>query len=227
MNNKNLKLIIAIAIFYCLNSYSQVIGGIGGSSDGFQITLTPRDKEDMSEEFNSIAHKMYLNQAFASCMVDELKDPIFLRYNMYKDEMEFKKGDKIFYLKKQKDRKVKFKYTNNDYRVYKHENELKYFEVHVNDKNMLLSRKIVNFIQAKPAATSYQRDKPADFKREDDKIFLRYEDGSIVEIPSKKKNFYQVFKDKSKDVKSFVKSNKLSIKKLQDIKQIVTFYNSL
>ena len=141
--------------------------------------------------------------------------------------MEFKNKDQILYIRKQKGRNIKFNYTNEIYKVYEYDNKLRYFEVLIDGENKLLERKMVTFSPAKPSATSYQTDKPADFKREDDQYYLRYANGSIIEIPTRKRSFYDIFGTNSGKIKKFVKSNKYNIKDTADLKQIIMYYNRL
>lgn len=49
----------------------------------------------------------------------------------------------------------------------------------------------------------------------------------VRKIPSKKREFWKIFEDKSVDMKEYISQNKLSIKKELDLKKIFTYYDSL
>lgn len=53
-----------------------------------------------------------------------------------------------------------------------------------------------------------------------------YLDGSVIELPKKRNNFFQVFGDNNKElVKEFVKSKQLNTRKTEDILEIVKYVN--
>lgn len=49
----------------------------------------------------------------------------------------------------------------------------------------------------------------------------------VKKVPPKKRNFLKIFGDKSVEIKKYISSNKLSIKKEFDLKKIFTYYYSL
>ncbi len=69
-------------------------------------------------------------------------------------------------------------------------------------------------------------------KMGDDKIVLKTTlflelDGKIKELRLKKNSILTMFKNKEKEIKSYVKENKLSYKAEEDVKKIIDYYNSL
>lgn len=57
--------------------------------------------------------------------------------------------------------------------------------------------------------------------------YFIYREDSVTKISSKKREFLKMFKEKSIALKEYMKSNKLSIKKENDLKQIFKFFNTL
>jgi uncharacterized lipoprotein YehR (DUF1307 family) len=98
--------------------------------------------------------------------------------------------------------------------------------VHNDGKNQLLSRQIVKFQKEKLAKTSHQVDKPADFKRQKDVFYLKF-DNVIKEISSSKKKFYDVFGDQAKSGKKFVKTKNLNIKNIEGLEKIIQHLNTI
>lgn len=219
---------IILAILFLVSGFtqSQVTGITAPGGGTYEMVFTPRDKVDNSAEFKKIAHKMYFNANYLPCKIDTMAETVPLKYNIYKDEMEFLKNGQILFLNKQAGREVLFNSLNKKYEVFNFEGELRYFITHNLGKNRLLSREIVKYSEAKPAATSYQNDKAADFKRKDD-IFYLESNNTIIEIPSKKKKFYSIFGNNAAKIKKFVKSNKLNIKETEDLKNIVEYLNTI
>ena len=65
------------------------------------------------------------------------------------------------------------------------------------------------------------------FFRKKDKNFIAFENTKIKIVPRKKKSFYALFIGKKEKIKKFMKTQKLSHKKIDDLVKIVTYYNSL
>ena len=169
---------------------------------------------------------MYASVDYLAAMVDDINESFFLRYNIYRDEMEFLKNGKTLYLKKNEKRKIIFSKSQENFRLFKLNNKLRYFTVHNIGDNLLLSRKIVEYQEAKLAASSYQKDKPADFKMKENKIYIRFNQ-TLVEVPKRKNKFNTIFGPQSSAIKKYVKNNKLNIKNIEDLKTIVQYYNKL
>jgi hypothetical protein len=74
---------------------------------------------DDSAKFEIIAPKMYITPNYLAAKVDNMVETIFLKYNIYKDEMEFSKNGQILFLKKQNGRKITFENLNQKYEVFK------------------------------------------------------------------------------------------------------------
>lgn len=223
---KKTTTILTLLLLTSVSIFSQVTGISTPNGPSFEMVFTPRDKVDNSKEFKKIAHKMYFIDNYLPCRIDGIDDTVALKYNIYKDEMEFLKNGQVLFLNKEIGRKVLFNTLNKQYEIFRFEGNLKYFISHNLGENRLLSREIVTYSEAKPASSSYQNDKPADFKRKKD-VYYWKNSKDIIEIPSKKKKFYLIFGDKSTKVKKFVKSKKLNIKKIEDLKKIIKYVNNI
>ena len=58
-------------------------------------------------------------------------------------------------------------------------------------------------------------------------LYLAKNNKDLVKIPTNKKKFYNLFGDKSSEIKNYIIKNKLGIKEINDLKQIITYYNTL
>jgi hypothetical protein len=229
---KQLTLLITFIFFITsFIGHSQSVNVLGGNSetrgDMFEMSSIIKSKKDNSEEFKKISHKMYLTKNFITAKIDSLNETYFLKYNIYKDEMEFSKNEKIYYLTKKKGREVLFTDDNIKYKVINYKNKLSYFVLLNDGKNQLLLKEIIKFKEAKLATSSYDKSTPSDFKRKKDKLYIKLGNSDIKEIPSNKKKFYALFKEESKSIKSFIKKNKIDIKKTNDLKKIINYLNKI
>lgn len=204
----------------------QVMGISAPGGSNYEMVFIPGPKIDDTEEFKRIAPKMYLTPVYLASKVDNIVETIFLKYNIYKDEMEFSKDGQILFLKKQNGRKITFQNLNQKYEIFEFENALTHFRVHNDGKNQLLSKQIVKFQKEKLAKSSYEKDKPADFKRQKDVFYIKT-DNVIKEISSNKRKFYDVFGKQAKSIKKFVKANKINLKNVDELEKVVLYLNTI
>ena len=215
-------LLLLVAIVTTLNS-TDAQNLTVGSSELFSTAA----KSDDTEALRKIAHKKYLTSDYKPAKVDEIKGSAYLRYNIYQDEMEFVKDKQIYYLKKEKGRKICFPQQNTTYQLFEVNGNLKYFIVQNEGATILLTRQIIKFVEAREPQSSYQKGTPADYKRKSDEHFLALNNASIIKLPSKKKSFYNAFGSKASEIKDYMKKNKLGYKDLDDLKKIVHHFNTL
>lgn len=221
-----LKIILIHTFLFSSINYSQVVGISNLSGTNYEMTFIPRDKEDTSKEFQIIAQKMYLNQAYIPSRIDDFKDDINIRYNIYKDEMEFINNDKVLYLKKEIGRKIHFMKLDINYEVFNYNGKLMYFQILNKNGVKLLCKQNIEFQQSKPAETSYQKDRPADFNRKDDTFFIQIKE-EIIELPTNNKKFFKLLDSSDEKLKKFTSEKKLNIKNKEDLIKIIEFYNSI
>lgn len=89
----------------------------------------------------------------------------------------------------------------------------------------LLTKMEINFKdrqQGKPI----QGDVPAQYQRMPDKNYLRFSDGTLKRITSKKK-LIQCLPDHKKEMEKYAKENKLSVKNNEELIKFTQYYNSL
>ncbi len=235
MNMK--KILFTIAFFACLSSYSQMSADVNFQNQFNQVAvldLSPiykgleKQRQFYTEEqWKALMQKKYLTPAYSPCYIDDFKNLGYLKYNLADDQMEFLKDNETLYLKKELGRTIKFTTLKTTYKVFELNGRLDYFVVQKEGKNSLLIKQVVKFIKPKEPNTSYDEYKPANFMRVKDQYFLALDNKDLVKIPRKKKKFYPIFGDKANQIKSFVKTNKLSYKSLGDLEKIVTYFNTL
>lgn len=192
----------------------------------FNLQLKIVDKSLLKESVE-LDKKKYVSYTYDLAKVDEYDTQSYVRYNIYDDQMEFVKDESIYYLVKEEGRKVTFLESKSTYRVHNFENELGFYKLYVDDKHSLVAKQKVRYVDAKRAISGYDRDRPADYKRLKDDLYLAVNNKELVEIPKKKKEFYKIFGDKSNQVKDYVKQNKLKTKSIEDLSKIVKYFSTL
>ncbi|NRA93627.1 MAG: hypothetical protein HRU26_13270 [Psychroserpens sp.] len=180
----------------------------------------------------------YVNEEYLPAKISASEDNTFyVRYNAMRDEFEVKGANNQAYSlnRYRRDIVVEIIPLEKKYQVFgfldDDENENFGYFVYLTDgnqKNVLFKKEKVTFINEKFAYTSYDTARPARYKRWDDKFFIRVNDERLLqEIPYSKKSFAKLFPDHTSDILDFMKSNKLKLRKEEDLKQILNYINTL
>ena len=151
-----------------------------------------------------------------------------VRYNGLTDAFEIKnQAGEIITLLRRPDISIDINDLTYEIIDYKDENNNRrqgYFQI-LNDGNILLLKKQgVNKIDAVKAANSYGRDRPARLEQYEE-YFIKVKDSPAKEVRLKKKNILKEIDNK--EVKSFVKKNKLKLKDEAEVIQTLEFADSL
>ncbi len=185
--------------------------------------------------YEDIKGDPYLFRDFQKGVLSVLNDQKFdveIRYDLYANQMHLKNKDQIYAIihpeKVQLIEAGDYKFIYSAYLNSPKDDEpssSSYFILKTGGKCTLLVKKNIR-IQDAELPTLYQAAKPAKFVLTADTYFLKNDGGSAVQIRNKK-DLLTVLKDKSDAVKSFISSNKLGVKEIEDLAKIVAYYNSL
>ncbi|MFV0591233.1 MAG: hypothetical protein ACK5M7_07605 [Draconibacterium sp.] len=152
-----------------------------------------------------------------------------LRYNIYSDNVEFKTPDNTVLAIASPETIEKITFGGNTIEYIPYINVKKerngYFLLASKGKASLYIRPEV--IYKKPTvAEAYKDPEPAKFERRNDVFFIRIGTQAAQRI-EKKKDLTEVFPDHQKEIESFVKKNKTSPDKLDELTSLIAYYNSL
>jgi hypothetical protein len=173
----------------------------------------------------------YLNDEFISgtVYINEGKfDDVPLRYNIFRDLVEFKKNNQIYFL--DADGKIDMVTIGNDTLVVedlligKSEKPV-YFKMIAKGKASLLSRLNVKYRAAQPPKPPAEPEgKLAKYTRFSDDFYLKAE-GELIKIDNVKKVIQQL-PSAAADLESFAKKNKIS-RNEEDLKKLINHYNNM
>jgi hypothetical protein len=179
----------------------------------------------------------YIDEEFLPVKIKSVGDKIYSgRYNAYLNEMEIIPGagqSAIALDFSNNDYEVHFLNLNKTYRTFNFESSRgvtkRGFLVVISEVNdvSLLKEEIVKYYEKVAAISSYDQDKPAKFRRENDNYYIQLKSGRIVYLPSKEKDIAKTFPEHSKEIMAFVKKNKLKIKKEEDLVKLANYIGSL
>ncbi len=84
------------------------------------------------------------------------------------------------------------------------------------------------FIEEKQSKTGYDAYRPPQFKRLNDKYFIKlYNNDFVVLLPKNKKLFANLYPESKSEVLAFIKEKKVKLNKEQDLLKLINFINSL
>ena len=176
--------------------------------------------------------KMFKNWTILKNGVPLAKN-IGLRYNASKDLFEVKKSsvlkdDQAKVLKSSSDLFIKIGNENYVF-LAPNENNLTqgYFLIdYKSDKTSLFKKIKKEYIPEQKAYTSLASNIAANYK-EKLSLYLYTSDGLLIELPGSKSKRLKAFGDKSKDIKLFVKENKININKEAGLIEVIKYFDTL
>ena len=152
-----------------------------------------------------------------------------LRYNIYNDNIEFQRDDEILAFNNPSDYRVIA--IGNHIFIYSeyassNSNKSTYFEVLNNNKKLLLLKRYGMELINPVASKGYVEAKPAEFKQNPVRYYLKVDGMPAQEIGNLNTTFL-LFGDKKSAIEDLIKMEKLKLRKQSDLLRIVDFYNAM
>ena len=202
-----------------------------------EVGFSPKN---VSRAMPNVMGSPYVNEDYKQVRINSAENKIYSgRYNAYINEMEILVAagrDPIALDISNNDYEVLFLNENKLYKTFNFESNRgitkRGFLVVISEENeendvMLLKEEIIKFYDKVAASSSYDQDKPAKFRREDDNYYIKLKSGRVVYLPSKDKDIAKAFPEHSKEIMAFVKKNKLKTKKEEDLIKVANYIGSL
>lgn len=190
-----------------------------------------KKNEDASDNIDGTP---YLKDDFLPAMlIFPENEPLqgMVRYNVAKEEMQIRideEGYRILHPD------VVVEFNNKPYQMMYYRGEDKtmdligYFELlsPKQEDGVQLLRKHRKFVRRGRAAAAMQKAEPPKYVDKDD-FYLKFGDSKPVMVESRTKKFVKQFPEEDqKEIKKFMKENKLKAKNRQDLLAVVHYYNS-
>lgn len=222
------KLILSLALVFSISSFLHAQGRVGIDIATEQLYMS----SDVSKPIDAYGSP-YINENFLPVKVKGFDDQLFTgRYNAYNGEMEINLGTKIIALDNNLSYEVMYTQNNKIYRTYNYITPSGIAKrgflnvVQQMTDYAVLKQEVVKFYDKVPAATSYQRDKPAKFVESAPNYY--FEKGGVVKpVPTKKKDLLKAYPQNAKALKSYLKENKISLKDESDIVKLAGYLATL
>ncbi len=152
-----------------------------------------------------------------------------LRYNGYEDEMEFEVDGQIYYTNKEEGLKIEFPTLKKTYQINNYSFESKsrfgYLVVLVDHPQYsLYKREKVELLKGEKSPSAYGKDANDYFAKERDLYIVRKE-SEFFKFPKNSKEFILKFSLDKMEFEKFLKINKLSFSREDDLIKMVNFLN--
>lgn len=138
--------------------------------------------------------------------------------------MEVVKDDETVTLPMISGYSVSFENSDTQYQVFSAEEDVQGFFVVISEGEnfKLLNKESVEYKEAVPS-NGIKMYEPLTFKCQKDRFYIGYKNNTATRLPTKKKEFFALFGKTSKGISSYVKKNKLNIKKEDDLVKIFQY----
>ncbi len=188
-------------------------------------------------EENTYLGSPYENKDFQRGIITKngiiLSQNVALRYNANRDLFEIKKNavlkDNQARLLKKTD-EIELKINNQKYIFLPlNQDNIKagYFVIlHKGEKASIYKKIYMQFIPGQKAYSSMAQDVAPTYK-EKTTLYISNKEGEFKELPSSKGGKQKAFTNHKKEVKQYIKDNKLNLNKETDLIKLVKYYNSL
>jgi len=225
--------LFVILMFSSAGLFAQSIYDVRNSVDFFELNNVARGEHKKMLTESDIEGSPYLNDEFIIGSIYTVSKTQYtdipLRYNIYNDEIEFETPQKTVAALGAPEmiEKVVFGDYTMEYIPFELANKVKkgFFKLELSGKASIYARPEIQFEEAKEPAP-YKEAQPARFNPKDDRYFIRI-GLDAAQLCSSKKDVEVIFSDHQSEIENFIKKEKINIKKLEELKSLVEFYNSL
>jgi|688.fasta_scaffold322544_1 hypothetical protein len=221
------KFALLFLMIFTANAWSQNYNFVlGNSLNTLFITANVLDDPTVTVEGSPYINNKFLSSSL-SCLTENTPP---MRYNVYKEEMEFVHEGKLYYVKKNDTCVITL--LNNSYKYFENYNKEKNSGYLLilnklnNSKYILYKKEKVVLIPEFIPSSSYGEAKPATYAIENPIYFISIQD-KLVEFPKKKSDLFLLFPNNKQAIESFLKDKKISFNEESKIVELVDFLNSL
>lgn len=221
------KYSLLFLMLFSANVWSQNYNFVlGNSLNALFITANVLDDPTVTIEGSQYINNQFLPSSISCLSVDTPP----MRYNAYKEEMEFLLEDKLYYVKKNDTCVITL--FNNSYKHFENYNKEKnsgYLLILSklnNPKYILYKKEKVILIPEYIPSSSYGEEKPATYAIDKPTYFISMQD-KLVEFPKKKSELLLLFPNNKQGIETFLKDKKIAFNEETKLIELVDFLNTL
>ena len=189
------------------------------------------------EEYHSPEGSPYLNKEFAPAKINEIRETKLVRFDAYEGRIEvMANAAQVIILNNSEIFRVSLLdgsdriFETHGYIDEKGNSKHSFFEkLESRDEFKLYLKEKVKYFKSKKAQ-AYKAGEPAQFRKVKGTYYIidfKSNSGKLIGIPQSKKEFVAFFGKHSKDIKNFMKDNKIKINNKEDLLKVFDFYFEL
>ena len=224
---------------YVLALFTLLISTVGFSQSEYQIrqaidffNANKLQSGDWKLTQSDIEGSPYLNDEFMEGVVFTTSKTQYmgmpLRYNIFNDQVEFKAQEQVQAIAAPETiEKIEMGDIKLVYAPYSLSKKIRrgYFIVEEEGVASLYRKPEIMFEEAKEPG-AYKEAEPAQFKRKSDSYFIRI-GKSPAQLVASKKDLEEAFPNHQKEIKQYIKDEKVKPRKEETLPGLIQFYNSL
>lgn len=224
-------LIVGVMLLVLTTSPSLAQATTGKNIDDHLLIKDAEKNLGLEDEIEVIGTP-YLDETFAAGEVvfdQGMRKAVPLRYNIYKDWIEFQQNNQTYIL----DPDVRIKevtFGDNTFVVEpypgKGKTRLGYFKLLDSGRVTLLSKQAVLYKEYQQAQALQSSSSPPKYTRSSDQFFFKVGSGEPEKVDNIK-NMIAKFPDKQSLLTDYAKKEKLSARKEEDLRRLFAYYYSL
>lgn len=238
---KSLRLLpIALLLLFSTSIFAQMSGAPREFESTSQVydqllkLINTKEKEPYKIDWDNVKGSPYLYENYKMAQFyigDKSYGNIMMRLNTYSNEIELlpQDGKEMEALMKVDDSRIVFENKTLQLFTFKDEEGIEkkaYFLVLNDQKNVqLLLRKKCVFSPNEKAPTMNQANRAAKFTQYD--YYYIVKDGEPFQVETKKKAVVKLFPQKESEIKKYIKSEKLKLKKEEDFAKLIDYVATL
>lgn len=184
---------------------------------------------ERDNSYSTFAGNPFLTKDFKEGQIDLIDGKKYkglLRYDIYADQIEFQTTDGSIYAVKNPEMVKNLVIDSKSFRSYQKQegNILEGIYEILEEGNYLLLEKHKVILKDAVPAKPYGEAKPATFHTKRSSFYILNQEGEFIEIENKK-SFLELDVEKSNEIMSFIKKNKIKYSDRNDLKELVQYLN--
>lgn len=222
---KKIAILSMFAFVSLINAQGTITSGLLPTDMGV-INKINSLNSNRALNYDEIQGSPYPNTSFILAKFNNNYEMAPARYNSYTDEIEYQKNNQTFTLPKTDVFSKIILISSKDVlvRLDTKDDLAGYFYELINGKYSLYKKIKTEFIDSIPTKSSYDSEKPAEFKTLPAIYYIKTDNG-IIKKNKNLKDILEFFPEKKESIEAFYKSNKLKLNKEENLIKLVNFLN--
>lgn len=184
----------------------------------------------LDKQSQRITGSPFLEEKYLPSEISNVENVFLTRYNAYADEIEISYDDAVFVIPKEErynsiwNKKLDYKFELLRFLTDKNETKFGYLINLFSQGNVAVyKREEIALLPGREATNSYSLPIPPSYSVRNPEYYLKMDESKIIPFPKNKKGLLAVYPNKKEAISTYLKANKISFKKEQDMIELTRF----